>query len=72
MFNYYKMDHSDFKRKNSFEKRYQESDFADAISKAPYAIWIGRHESQGFAFQETLSSDTPIFVIDVNSGEKTS
>tara|TARA_B100000676_G_scaffold63045_1_gene62415 strand:+ start:3189 stop:4067 length:879 start_codon:yes stop_codon:yes gene_type:complete len=50
-----------------YEKRYQESDFADAISKAPYAIWIGRHESQGFAFQETLSSDTPIFVIDVKS-----
>jgi len=50
-----------------YEKRYQESDFTEAISKAPYAIWIGRHESQGFAFQETLSSDTPIFVIDVKS-----
>jgi len=46
---------------------YSESDFQKAISEAPYAIWIGRHESQGFAFQETLSSDTPIFVIDVDS-----
>ena len=46
---------------------YRESDFLDAISKAPYVIWIGRHESQGFAFQETMSCNTPIFVIDVKS-----
>lgn len=46
---------------------YLESDFQKAISEAPYLIWIGTHESQGFAFQETLSSNTPIFVIDVNS-----
>jgi len=50
-----------------YEKGYEEPHFAEVISKAPYAIWIGRHESQGFAFQETLSSDTPIFVIDVKS-----
>lgn len=50
-----------------YEKRYHESHFLDAISSAPYAIWIGRHESQGFAFQETLSCNTPIFVIDVRS-----
>ena len=46
---------------------YLESDFQKAISEAPYTIWIGRHESQGFAFQETLSSNSPIFVIDVDS-----
>lgn len=46
---------------------YNENNFLDSISKAPYAIWIGIHESQGFAFQETLSCNTPIFVIDVNS-----
>ena len=50
-----------------YEVRYDETDFLNSISKAPYAIWIGRHESQGFAFQETLSCDTPIFVIDVKS-----
>lgn len=46
---------------------YEEEQFRSDISKAPYCVWIGCHESQGFAFQETLSSDTPIFVIDVNS-----
>lgn len=50
-----------------YNKRYDEGAFQDAIAKAPFAIWLGRHESQGFAFQETLSSNTPIFVIDVRS-----
>jgi hypothetical protein len=51
----------------NYNQKYDESEFKDAISKAPYAIWLGRHESQGFAFQETLSCNTPIFVIDVRS-----
>ena len=38
MFNYYKMDHSDFKRKNSFEKRYQES--KNILAKYPERIPI--------------------------------
>ena len=41
--------------------------FYDAISRAPYCIWIGCYESQGFAFQEILSCNTPIFVINVQS-----
>lgn len=47
-----------------YEKRYSENIFMKSISEAPYAIWIGCHESQGFAMQETLSSNTPVFVID--------
>lgn len=50
-----------------YDARYDENVFLNAISEAPYAIWVGCHESQGFAFQETLSSNTPIFVIDVHS-----
>ena len=50
-----------------YSSGYDENDFKDYIAKAPYCVWIGCHESQGFAFQETLSSDTPIFVIDANS-----
>lgn len=46
---------------------YNEKDYLKLISSAPYCIWIGSHESQGFAFQEAMSCDTPIFVIDVNS-----
>jgi hypothetical protein len=47
-----------------YEKGYDESNFLDSISKAPYSIWVGCHESQGFAMQETLSCNTPILVID--------
>lgn len=50
-----------------YERGYTESDFLDSISKAPYAIWLGCHESQGFAMQETLSCNTPILVIDAKS-----
>jgi hypothetical protein len=50
-----------------YEKKYTENDFYDAISRAPYCIWIGCHESQGFALQETLSCNTPIFVINVRT-----
>lgn len=50
-----------------YEKKYKENDFYDAISRAPYCIWIGCHESQGFALQETLSCNTPIFVINVRT-----
>lgn len=51
----------------NYDAKYDEETFRIAIAKAPFAIWIGRHESQGFAFQETLSSNTPIFVIDIRS-----
>ena len=50
-----------------YHKGYQENVFKSSISEAPYCIWIGCHESQGFAFQETLSCNTPIFVINVRS-----
>jgi hypothetical protein len=48
-------------------KGYGEDYFINSVSEAPFAIWIGRHESQGFAFQETLSCNTPIFVVDAKS-----
>ena len=51
----------------NYDKGYKESEYIDAISKAPFCVWIGCHESQGFALQECLSSNTPIFVIDVDS-----
>lgn len=50
-----------------YNRKYREQDFLQAVSSAPYAVWIGRHESQGFAFQETLSCNTPIFCINVKS-----
>ena len=50
MFNYYKMDHSDFKRKNSFEKRYQES--KNILAKYPERIPIIVEKYEGCELPE--------------------
>ena len=47
-----------------YSKGYDENYFIECISKAPYALWLGITESQGFAFQEILSCNTPLFVFD--------
>jgi len=46
---------------------YSEDTFLHSISTASYVIWFGCHESQGFALQEILSCNTPIFVLDVDT-----
>lgn len=47
-----------------YSQRYEENNFLHKIARAPYCVWIGSHESQGFALQETLSCNTPVFVIE--------
>lgn len=47
-----------------YSQGYKEDNFLHKISRAPYCVWIGTHESQGFALQETLSCNTPVFVIE--------
>ncbi len=51
----------------NYHARYREADYIEAISRAPYCVWVGMHESQGFAFQEALSCNTPMFVVDLKS-----
>lgn len=41
---------------------YKEEDFLNYLKTCKYCIWLGRHESQGFALQEILSCDVPILV----------
>tara|TARA_R110000824_G_scaffold72970_2_gene185972 strand:- start:2905 stop:3783 length:879 start_codon:yes stop_codon:yes gene_type:complete len=41
---------------------YKESDFQEKLDRAKYAVWVGRHESQGFALQSALAKDIPILV----------
>lgn len=43
---------------------YNESIYRDAIAKCKFGIWIDAHESQGFALQEALACDCPLFVYD--------
>jgi hypothetical protein len=41
---------------------YNEVDYREYLSESKYGIWLGRHESQGYALQEALSSNVPLFV----------
>ena len=51
----------------SYEHRYNEQDYIDYLSFSRYGIWVGSHESQGFALQEALSSNVPLLVWNVRS-----
>ena len=46
---------------------YDRDDYLANLRKARYVIWIGCHESQGFALEECLATNTPIYVYDVTS-----
>ena len=46
---------------------YRESDFLEYIKEAKFGLWVGCHETQGFAMQESLSCGCPLFVFDVES-----
>ena len=51
-------------------KRYDEKDFLTQLKNSKYGIWLGRHESQGFALEETLSCDVPLLVWNVKLREQ--
>ena len=51
----------------SYDYRYNESEYINCLHNAKYGIWIGRHESQGFALEEALSCNVPLLVWDVLS-----
>jgi glycosyltransferase involved in cell wall biosynthesis len=46
---------------------YNENDYLQYIKNCKFGIWVGRHESQGFAVQEALSCNCPLFILDVIS-----
>lgn len=50
-----------------YRKRYDEKDYIKCLQESKYGIWLGRHESQGFALQEALSMNVPLLVWDVTS-----
>ena len=45
---------------------YTEEEYRTYVSQCKFGIWVGSHESQGFALQEALSCNCPLFVYDVN------
>jgi glycosyltransferase involved in cell wall biosynthesis len=46
---------------------YQEDDYLHYIQSAQFGIWVDAHESQGFALEEALSCNCPLFVYDITS-----
>lgn len=46
---------------------YKDADFKRCLQNSRFAIWIGRHESQGFALEETLATNIPILLWDVQT-----
>lgn len=66
----YVLDFLDSKKENYSVIRYgsyTDSDFKQKLRMSKYVIWIGPHESQGFALEETLASNIPILLWDVQS-----
>jgi hypothetical protein len=51
----------------SYTQQYPEQEYLNYLCESKYGIWVGQHESQGFAVQEALSSNVPLFVWSVTS-----
>jgi len=51
----------------SYNSRYDENDYINYLHESKYGIWIGCHESQGFALQEALSCNVPLLVWNIRS-----
>lgn len=49
----------------NYSAKYDEAEYLNTLRKSKYGIWLGRHESQGFALEEALSCDVPLLVWDV-------
>jgi len=46
---------------------YDRTEYIETLKQVRFAVWLGCHESQGFAFQECLATNTPLYVYDVKS-----
>jgi len=46
---------------------YKQDDYIKHLKTCKYGIWIGRHESQGFALHESLSCNVPLLVWNVTN-----
>jgi len=51
----------------SYNNRYEEEEYINYLHNSKFGIWLGRHESQGFALEEALSCSVPLFVWNVKS-----
>ena len=49
----------------SYKEGYNENNYLEYLKQSKYGIWIGCHESQGFALEEALSCNVPLLVWNV-------
>jgi glycosyltransferase involved in cell wall biosynthesis len=47
--------------------KYKEEEYIDILNKVKFGIWVGCHESQGFALEEALSMNVPLLVYNVKT-----
>ena len=47
--------------------KYKEEDYIEILKSVKFGIWIGSHESQGFALQEALCANVPLLVYNVKT-----
>jgi hypothetical protein len=50
-----------------YRRKYNEEDYFYILQSVNFGIWIGTHESQGFALQEALSCNIPLVVLEATS-----
>jgi len=50
-----------------YHAKYNEEEYLCYLQQSKYGIWLGAHESQGFALQEALSCNVPLFVWSVSN-----
>jgi glycosyltransferase involved in cell wall biosynthesis len=48
-----------------YVKKYNEDEYLTYLQNSKYGIWLGAHESQGFALEEALSCNVPLLVWNV-------
>jgi hypothetical protein len=51
----------------SYTSRYNEEEYIHYLQNSKFGIWLGRHESQGFALEEALACNVPLLVWNVTS-----
>lgn len=49
----------------NYNTKYNEEDYLNYLRTCQFGIWIGGHETQGFALQEAMSCNIPLLVWDV-------
>lgn len=51
----------------NYRGKYKENEYLQYLQESKYGIWLGCHESQGFALEEALSCNVPLLVWNVSS-----